>query len=69
MAKQVTLTINFQVDNGTSDADIVEWIEYNTGQRCFIADNNDLIKRDFNDLEDTFDSTFKLNIDNRQIKM
>ncbi len=69
MSKKVKLTIEFEVENGTEDHEITEWVEFETGQNGSISLNNYLHKKEFKDLDDDFKSTFKLEIDGRNIRM
>lgn len=69
MSKKIKLTIEFEVENGTSDHEIAEWVEFETGQNGSISLSNYLHKKELKDLDDDFKSNFKLEIDGKNIRM
>lgn len=66
--KQVSIKIDFDLKDDIPDEDIVEWVEFTTGQIGGIRTANRLFLFNANDLEDTMNAYFKLHINGRQIK-
>jgi hypothetical protein len=67
MANKVKLTINFEVPENVSSADVLEWVEYNIGESYHLNNHNSLRKNTFEELVDDFNASFSIVIKGKLI--